>query len=92
MVKEIPKGVLFVAIVAAILNGCSQAPQSAKPVSWYLEHADERQAKIGWCADDAARKDTPDCRNALEASQRKAMGKMSDAPPLDWNQPDKKPK
>jgi hypothetical protein len=75
-----------------LLHGCTKAPETAQPVSWYLEHATEREAKVRWCADDMARKDTPDCRNALEANQRKAMGRMSDAPPLDWTKSDAKPK
>jgi hypothetical protein len=85
------RSLLIAAAAFSLLSGCAKAPEPGQPVSWYLEHTEERQAKVTWCADDMQRKDTPDCRNALEANQRKAMGSMKDAPPLDWNKPESKP-
>jgi hypothetical protein len=92
MVSEsICRSLLLAATAFTLLHGCAKQPAPAQPVSWYLAHTEERQAKVTWCADDLQRKDTPDCRNALEANRRKAMGTMKDAPPLDWNKPEPKP-
>jgi len=72
-----------------LLLGCSRS-EPPQTVAWYLEHPDAMQGKVAWCADDAERRATPDCQNALEADGRKQLGTMKDLPPLNWNTPDHK--
>ena len=66
------------------IAGCG-APQATHTVSWYLEHPEDLKAKVLWCADDAARRATNECQNALTANGQKQLGKMNDLPPIDWN-------
>jgi hypothetical protein len=71
-----------VIVVLVLLAACSrQAPQ---PVSWYVDHASEREAKVSWCRDDAERQRSADCENALEAKRRLQVGSQKDLPPIDW--------
>lgn len=74
---------------AALLFGCSK-PEPSPTVSWYLEHPDAMKGKVAWCADDAERRSSADCQNALEANGRKQLGRMKDLPPINWNTPDQK--
>ena len=60
-------GVLLLPGVLILLDGCSQAEPEHHTVSWYADHDQERGVKLTWCADDAARKATDDCRNAAAA-------------------------
>jgi hypothetical protein len=79
--------------LAAILAGCSNTPEAAHAVSWYIEHPEEMRSKIAWCVDDAQRRGTPDCMNALEAKRRLQLGSQKDLAPIDWGAADpKKPK
>jgi hypothetical protein len=81
------------AVVLALvgfISACSN-PEPPQPVGWYLAHSNERKVKVAWCRDDAARRATPDCQNAVDADQREALGTMKDTAPIDWNAPDKKP-
>ena len=73
-----------------LVTACSKT-ESPHTVSWYLEHPEEMGKKVVWCADDRQRVQLPECMNAMAASGQKALGKMSDLPPIDWNKPDKKP-
>lgn len=70
--------------VIAALGGCSKAEQEHHTVSWYQQHADERGAKLTWCADDAARKVDVDCRNAAQAMANGGDITQRFHPPIDW--------
>ena len=66
---------LILPLALFLLAGCD----SEHPVSWYKEHDQERKAMVEKCRDDAARKLTPDCQNALEAEKDgKVFGKNDD--------------
>ena len=77
----------FAVGLVALIAGCGR-PEPAHPVSWYREHPQELKARIEWCVDDAARRQSDDCKNALAAGSQQALGKMRDSPPIDWNKPD----
>ena len=71
--------------------GCSKNADVAHPVSWYLQHDTERQAKVAWCVDDAERQRTPDCLNAAEAKRRSLLGSQKSLAPIDWGAAKTKP-
>jgi hypothetical protein len=71
--------------------GCGKHEDSGHPVSWYLEHSADREAKAAWCIDDAERQRGPDCQNALEAKRREALGSQKSLAPIDWGAPKAKP-
>ncbi len=71
--------------------GCGQNEDVAHPVSWYLQHDTERQAKVAWCVDDAQRQRTPDCLNAAEAKRRSLLGSQKSLAPIDWGAAKTKP-
>lgn len=87
--KEFVTGAFALAALA-LVGGCSKPAEPAPTVSWYLEHSDELKAKVAWCEDDAARRASDDCQNAIAANARKSMGTMKDLPPIDWNAPEAK--
>ena len=74
-----------------ILAGCGQKQESAHPVSWYEQHAKERDAKVAWCGDEAQRQHMPDCENAAEAKRRSLVGSQKDLKPIDWGASAAKP-
>lgn len=47
-----------------VLAGCGNSEHT---VDWYKQHAKEAVKKDAWCRQDAARKVTGDCQNAMEA-------------------------
>jgi hypothetical protein len=71
--------------------GCGKPEEPEHPVSWYLEHKTDMQAKVTWCVDDAERRRTPNCQNAMEAKRRLALGSQKDLPPIDWGGTKPKP-
>ena len=75
-------------IVAA---GCSRNEEPVHPVSWYLEHTNEMQAKVAWCVDDADRQHTSDCMNATEAKRRSLLVSKKNLAPIDWGASQVKP-
>ena len=52
--------------------GCSRQPaEETRTVSWYMQHKEERAAKVKWCEDSADRATTsPNCLNAADAAQK----------------------
>ncbi len=81
--------VTVVWLIAA--TGCGKNEDVAHPVSWYLQHDPERQAKVAWCVDDAQRQRTTDCMNAAEAKRRSLMGSQKSLAPIDWGAAKTKP-
>lgn len=77
---------VLVAVVglAAVAAGCAKHDEEVRPVSWYLQHAPEDQAKVAWCIDDARRQHTADCANAIEAKRRVQVGSQKALAPIDW--------
>jgi hypothetical protein len=73
------------------IASCAKNEEPVHPVSWYVEHATEMQAKVTWCVDDATRQRTPDCMNAIEAKRRLAMGSQKNLAPIDWAASQAKP-
>jgi hypothetical protein len=71
--------------------GCGKNEDVVHPVSWYLQHDTEMQAKVAWCVDDAERQRTPDCMNAAEAKRRLAVGSQKSLAPIDWGASTAKP-
>jgi hypothetical protein len=72
-------------------TGCAKNEDTAHPVSWYLQHNAEMQAKVAWCVDDAERERSPDCMNAAEAKRRSLMGSQKSLAPIDWGASTAKP-
>jgi hypothetical protein len=72
-------------------TGCGKNEDTAHPVSWYLQHNAEMQAKVAWCVDDAERERSPDCMNAVEAKRRLAVGSQKSLAPIDWGASTAKP-
>ena len=64
--------------------GCGKNAAAEHPVSWYLQHWGDMQAKVAWCTDDAERQRTPDCLNATEAKRRSLLGSQKSLAPIDW--------
>ena len=81
--------VTVVWLIAA--TGCGKNEDVAHPVSWYLQHDAERQAKVAWCVDDAERQRTTDCMNAAEAKRRSLLGSQKSLAPIDWGAAKTKP-
>ena len=74
-----------------VLDGCSQPEPEHQTVSWYQDHDNERGAKITWCADDASRQATVDCRNAVAAMARGRRDGKHFEPKMDWGPTTPKP-
>jgi hypothetical protein len=72
-------------------TGCGKNEDVAHPVSWYLQHDTEMQAKVAWCVDDAQRQHSPDCMNAAEAKRRSLIGSQKHLAPIDWGASTAKP-
>jgi hypothetical protein len=85
------KKALMTALWLCAAAGCDQHGGAEHPISWYLEHGADMQAKTAWCMDDADRQRTPDCENAMEAKRRSLVGSQKDLAPIDWNAPQSKP-
>jgi hypothetical protein len=82
----------LVAVVCLMtVAGCGKNEETVHPVSWYLQHDTEMQAKVAWCVDDATRQRTPDCMNAAEAKRRSLMGSQKSLAPIDWGASAAKP-
>jgi hypothetical protein len=80
---------IVVTVGAAV--SCAPAPDRANSVSYYREHADERQATLKRCADDPGSLGRqPDCVNAQEAERMEGIGSQRELPPLDL-QAERKP-
>src|SRR6185369_662105 len=66
-----------------LLVSCSKAPEPARTVTYYREHADERKAMVELCADDpGTRAQDPDCVNAQQATAIEDIGSFRDLEPL----------
>lgn len=73
---------IVVTVGAAV--SCAPAPDRANTVTYYREHADEREAVLKRCADDPGSIGAqPDCVNAREAARLEGIGSQRDLPPLD---------
>ena len=73
---------IVVTVGAAV--SCAPAPDQANTVTYYREHAAERDAQLENCVDDpGSLSHQPDCVNAREAARLKGIGSQRDLPPLD---------
>ena len=86
-----PKRTLVSVLCLMAAAGCGKNADTVHPVSWYLQHDTERQAKVAWCVDDAQRQRSPDCMNAAEAKRRLAVGSQKSLAPIDWGASTAKP-
>ncbi len=86
-----PKRTLVTVIWLMAATGCGKNEDTTHPVSWYLQHDAEMQAKVAWCVDDAEREHSPDCMNAAEAKRRLAVGSQKSLAPIDWGASTAKP-
>jgi hypothetical protein len=72
---------IVVTVGAAV--SCAPAPDRANTVTYYREHAEERDATLKRCADDpGALRHQPDCVNAREAARVEGIGSQRELPPL----------
>jgi hypothetical protein len=73
---------IVVTVSAAV--SCAPAPDQANTVTFYREHADERESVLKRCADDpGSLGKQPDCVNAREAARLEGIGSQRELPPLD---------
>lgn len=73
---------IVVTVGAAV--SCAPAPDQASTVTFYREHADERDAQLKKCTDDpGSLGHQPACVNAREAARLEGIGSQRDLPPLD---------
>ena len=73
---------IVVTVGAAV--SCAPAPDQAKTVSYYREHAEEREASLRKCADDPGSLGRqPDCVNAREAARLEGVGSLRELPPME---------
>lgn len=80
---------IVVTVGAAV--SCAPVPDRVNTVSYYREHADERQAALKLCADDPGSLGRQsNCINAQEAERLEGIGSQRELPPLDL-QADPKP-
>ncbi len=80
------KGIAMAMVFGVSALGCSKGADP-HPVSWYLAHESEMQAKVAWCLDDGERRQLPDCQNAQEAKRRTLVGSQRSLAPIDWGAP-----
>ena len=72
---------IVVTVSAAV--SCAPAPDQAKTVTYYREHATERDAQLKRCLDDPGSMGSQsDCVNAREAARREGIGSQRNLPPL----------
>jgi hypothetical protein len=75
-------GLGIVVTVSAAVS-CAPAPDQANSVTYYREHADEREAALKICADDpGSLSQQADCVNAREAARLEGIGSQRELPPL----------
>lgn len=80
---------IVVTVGAAV--SCAPVPDRANTVTYYREHAEEREALLARCADDpGSAGHMPDCANAREAERLEGIGSQRELPPLDL-QAERKP-
>jgi hypothetical protein len=62
-------------LLVSALGGCAREvpAEEARTVPWYGAHKAQRDAKLKWCAEDAARQATPNCLNAGQAWHQAAL-------------------
>ena len=73
---------IVVTVGAAV--SCAPAPDHANTVTYYREHADERDTQLKKCTDDpGSLGHQPDCVNAREAARLEGIGSQRDLPPMD---------
>jgi hypothetical protein len=73
---------IVVTVGAAV--SCAPAPDPAKTVTYYREHAEELDAALKRCADDpGSLGNQPECANTREAARLEGIGSQRDLPPLD---------
>ena len=71
--KSFALSLSFLFTASAALIGCSKqaqetAAEAVKPVSYYVEHPDERDALLQKCLNDSSLLVTPNCQNAKSAA------------------------
>ena len=72
---------IVVTVSAAV--SCAPVPDQANTVTYYREHATERDAQLKKCVDDPGSiGKTPDCVNAREAQGLEDMSSVRDLPPV----------
>lgn len=74
--------IAILCFVFGFLAGCSKSEHT---VDWYMEHKDEREAKVKWCNQDMARVSDGDCLNATKAKERSMLQGPSAADSFKFN-------
>src|SRR5687767_13945569 len=73
---------IVVTVGAAV--SCAPAPDPGNTVTYYREHAEERDAALKRCADDpGSLRHQPDCVNAREAARLEGVGSLRELPPME---------
>lgn len=73
---------IVVTVSAAV--SCAPAPDRANTVTYYREHAEQREAQLKRCMEDpGSLGHQPDCVNAREAARLEGVGSLRALPPLD---------
>lgn len=71
------RNTLILVLASLSLQGCFSSEEETKSVEWYLEHENERQAKLEACNNNPGElKDTPNCQNAVRAEVVGSAGAM----------------
>lgn len=66
------RNAIAVSVVAILLAGCGE---KVRTVDYYVEHADERRAKLAECANDVAKvQSDANCKNVIAAELKLSAG------------------
>jgi hypothetical protein len=77
--------------VLLMVTGCSREEESARTVSWFQQHPNEREATVARCTDNPGQLgQTPNCINAKQAEALERIGSLRKLPPLDLPLPPKR--
>jgi hypothetical protein len=73
---------LIILISILVLQGCieenEKTTEPTHDVSWYSSHENERTSKLAECKNNPGElSETPNCKNAKEAQQKKSGGRGS---------------
>lgn len=73
----------FGTVVTLGTAACAPAPNPPHPVSWYREHAVEREAQLRQCQENPGELlSTPACVNVTTAEKAQSMGSLRELPSL----------
>ena len=90
--KSTTLNVVILFSVSLGVFGCSREEEPAQTVTWYQQHAQEREAMVKRCADDPGHlAKSPNCVNAQQAASIEGIGSFRKLPPMGLD-PSWKPK